>query len=68
MGLGVSEIASEASEDAVRSVIIELGYDLNPMSGTLGEFYTESRVRDIHKLIKDILAERSDDDGISRNK
>jgi hypothetical protein len=34
------------------------GFTLNPMKGTVGDFYRNNRAQDIHDLCHEILAER----------
>lgn len=50
-------IKSPSNED-VRDKILELGYDLNPMKGVDGNFYTDRRIRDLKQLACQIIKER----------
>ena len=59
------------TDSRVRDLMYELGSDrpgftLNPMKGTVGDFYRDNRAQDIHDLCEEILAERTSpptDDG-----
>ncbi len=51
------------TDDRVRELMYELGaaragFTLNPMKGTVGEFYRDNRAQDIHDLCEEILADR----------
>lgn len=46
------------TNDKVASTIISQGYDLNPMKGTQGDFYRDSRAEDLFSLTREILQER----------
>ena len=47
------------TNDRCRGILQDLGYDLNPMKGTPGEFYTTERERDIKALCREILGGRN---------
>lgn len=51
------------TDDRVRELMYELGasrqgFTLNPMKGTVGEFYRDNRAQDIHDLCEEILTDR----------
>lgn len=49
----------DPSNESVRGYIVNLGYDLNPMKGIEGQFYTDNRLSDLHELCREIINERT---------
>jgi len=43
------------TNEKIKQAILDLGYDLNPMKGIAGEFYTEHRYEDLIALAKELL-------------
>jgi hypothetical protein len=39
----------------VKQAILDMGYDLNPMKGIQGDFYTDHRYRDLICLAEELL-------------
>jgi hypothetical protein len=56
--LEVPKHLDNPTNERVRDRIIDMGYDLNPMKGVKGEFYTTDRFGDLASLAKEIIAER----------
>lgn len=50
---------TDPTDAAVKSEIIRLLGDLNPVSGVPGEFYTANRAADIREIVLEILSERT---------
>jgi len=48
----------QLTDDAVKALIVELGYSLNPMSGVDGQYYTADRKNDTIALVMELLRER----------
>ena len=42
----------------VKDKITELGYDINPMKGIRGKYYTKNRILDLKALAVEIIQER----------
>jgi hypothetical protein len=55
----VPEILEDLNNEKVRDFILELGYDLNPMKGIDGDFYTINRLKDLHELCREIIKDRN---------
>lgn len=55
----------ERTDEAVRKLIVALGYSLNPMSGVPGRYYTLNRREDIVELAREIIAERREEGAVT---
>ena len=60
VALEVPSKISEPTNESVRDMIIEMGYDINPMKGVLGSYYTDNRYRDLVLLAKETLSQWSE--------
>ena len=55
VALEVPSKISEPTNESVRDMIIEMGYDINPMKGVLGSYYTNNRYSDLVALAQEVL-------------
>lgn len=59
MAIGVPDIIENPTNETVRDMILEMGYDLNPMKGIEGKYYTTNRLEDLKNLVMEILKDRT---------
>jgi hypothetical protein len=55
VALEVPSKIGKPTNEGVRNMIVEMGYDINPMKGVLGKYYTENRYQDLVDLAREIL-------------
>lgn len=46
------------TNEKIKTIITDMGYDLNPMKGVCGTFYTEHRYEDLISLAENLLKQR----------